>query len=63
MSIIEAILYLCKSDRRVDDGNVLADLNGPRFRAKAIECDRFAVGSPMFNPWGQIAIGELQRYS
>ena len=31
--IIDVIRYLCQGDKPVDDGHVIADLEGPRFQA------------------------------
>ena len=31
--IVEVIRYLSRSEKPVDDGHVIADLNGPRFQA------------------------------
>ena len=31
--IVEVIRYLCRGEKPIDDGHVIADLNGPRFQA------------------------------
>ena len=56
MSIIEVIRYLSSSDRRVDDGHILADELGPRFTAQASKPDSFDTNSPMHNPWGRLRL-------
>src|SRR5437763_597211 len=42
--IIEVIRYLCRGEKPVDDGHVLADLNGPRFEAFAQDSAGGQVG-------------------
>jgi hypothetical protein len=53
LDIIEVVRYLARSEKPVDDGHVLADLNGPRFQVVAHESDQKLVGSPMHNPFGR----------
>lgn len=54
--IIEVIRYLSRSEKPVDDGHVLADLNGPRFRVFAQDSDKELVASPMHNPFGRLKL-------
>ena len=58
--IIEVVRYLCRSDKPVDDGHVLADLNGPRFQAfTQASADKLA-GSPMHNPFGRLKLVSMR---
>ncbi len=54
--LIEVIRYLCQGDKPVDDGHVLADLNGPRFQAVAQPGSEQLAGSPMHNPYGRLRL-------
>jgi hypothetical protein len=58
--IIEVIRYLCKSDKPIDDGHVLADLEGPRFQAFVQKCTQAPQGSPMHNPLGCLKLVSTQ---
>jgi hypothetical protein len=58
--IIEVIRYLARGDKPVDDGNVLADLNGPRFQAFAQGSAEEFAGSPMYNPFGRLKLVSLR---
>ena len=55
LSIIAVVQYLCEadtSDNRLDEGHILADLDGPKFIVHAEKSERLQSSSPMFNPWG-----------
>jgi hypothetical protein len=54
--IVEVIRYVCRNDKPVDDGHVIADLGGPRFRAVAEDGDARLAGSPMYNPFGRLRL-------
>jgi hypothetical protein len=58
--IIEVIRYLSWSETPIDDGHVLADLNGPRFQAFRQNSPDMLVGSPMHNPFGWLKLVSLQ---
>ena len=58
--IIEVIRYLARGDKPVDDGHVLADLDGPRFQAFTQDCPREAAGSPMHNPFGRLQLVSMR---
>ena len=58
--IVEVIRYLSRSEKPVDDGHVLADLNGPRFQAFTQESADVAVGSPMHNPFGRLKLVSMR---
>jgi hypothetical protein len=54
--IIEVIRYLSRSEKPIDDGHVIADLNGPRFRIFTQDSPARLVGSPMHNPFGRFKL-------
>lgn len=54
--IIDVIRYMAGSDKPVDDGHLLADLNGPRFQAFVTDSDDHPPGSPMHNPCGRLRL-------
>jgi hypothetical protein len=54
--IIEVIRYLARGEKQIDDGHVLADLNGPRFQAFTQDNPGKLAGSPMHNPFGQLKL-------
>ncbi len=58
--IVEVIRYLSHGDKPVDDGHILADLNGPRFQAVAQDSPRELTGSPMQNPFGRLKLVSLR---
>jgi hypothetical protein len=57
--IVEVIRYLCGEEKPVEDGHVLADLDGPRFRAVAVDSEGPA-NSPMYNPFGRLKLVSLR---
>ena len=59
--IVEVIRYLCRGEKPVDDGHVLADLNGPRFQAFTQDSrPRDVAGSPMHNPFGRLKLVSMR---
>jgi hypothetical protein len=58
--IVEVIRYLCESERPIEDGHVLADLDGPRFRATAIDSPEGRPGGAMHNPFGQLKLVSIR---
>jgi hypothetical protein len=58
--IIEIICYLCRGEKPVGDGHVLADLNGPRFQAFTQDSGAGPVGSPMHNPLGRLKLVSMR---
>lgn len=58
--IVEVIRYLCQSEKPVDDGHVIADLDGPRFRAVAEMSPAQRPGSPMHNPFGRLKLVSMR---
>ena len=54
--IVEVIRYLSRGEKPIDDGHVIADLNGPRFRAFTQDSAEELAGSPMHNPFGRLKL-------
>src|SRR5207253_10702889 len=58
--IVEVIRYLAREEKPVEDGHVLADLDGPRFRVAAQDSPAHAPGGPMHNPFGRLKLVSLR---
>jgi hypothetical protein len=58
--IVEVIRYLAHGDQPIGDGHVLADLNGPRFRAFTEASEANLAGTPMHNPFGRLKLVSMQ---
>jgi len=58
--IVEVIRYLSRGDKPIDDGHVIADLNGPRFQAFTQESSLQRAGSPMHNPFGRLKLVSMR---
>jgi hypothetical protein len=58
--IVEVIRYLCRGEKPVGDGHVLADLNGPRFQAFTQDSPEELAGSPMYNPFGRLQLVSIR---
>jgi hypothetical protein len=54
--IVEVIRYLSRGEKPVDDGHILADLNGPRFQAFVQSSPGELAGGPMHNPFGRLKL-------
>ena len=59
-TIIEVIRYLCDTDRPFEVGHVIADLDGPRFKAVRSTDDNLEPNSPMHNPWGRLELVSIK---
>jgi hypothetical protein len=59
--IIEMIRYLCRGEKPVDDGHVIADLNGPRFQAFTENSPENLARSPMHNPFGRLKLVSMRH--
>jgi hypothetical protein len=59
--IVEVIRYMSRSDKPIEDGHVIADLDGPRFRAVRHDRAEAPVGSPMHNPFGRLKLVSLRE--
>jgi len=58
--IIDVIRYLCRGEKSIGDGHVLADLNGPRFQAFTQDSAEGLAGSPMHNPFGRLKLVSMR---
>ncbi len=58
--IIEVIRYLARGEKQIDDGHVIADLNGPRFQAFRQASPGELRGSPMHNPFGRLKLVNMR---
>ncbi len=58
--IVEVIRYLASGEKPVDDGHVIADLDGPRFQCFAEDGEAKLVGSPMYNPFGRLRLVSMR---
>ena len=58
--IIEVIRYLARGEKPVCDGDVLADLDGPRFQAFTQESPRELAASPIHNPYGRLKLVSMK---
>jgi hypothetical protein len=58
--MIEVIRYLSRGEKLIDDGHVIADLNGPRFQAFTQDSPVELAGSPIHNPFGRLRLVSLQ---
>jgi len=54
--IVEVIRYLAASDKQIADGHVLADLSGPRFKARMQDAPAEFRTSPIHNPFGRLQL-------
>ena len=59
--IVEVIRYVAQGDKPMGDGHIVADLDGPRFRAAAEGGDpEIPAGSPLHNPFGRLRLVSLR---
>lgn len=58
--IIDVIRYMAASEKPVDDGHLLADLSGPRFKAVAQPSPPDRPNSPMHNPFGRLKLVSMR---
>lgn len=58
--IIEVIRYLARGDKTVDDGHVIADLDGPRFQVLTQPSPEQLAGGPMHNPFGRLQLVSMK---
>jgi hypothetical protein len=59
-AIIEVIRYLCRGDKPIEDGHLLADEERLRFQVVATAGDQFDVGTPMYNPYGRLKLVSIK---
>jgi hypothetical protein len=59
--VIEVVRYLCRGEKPVGDGHVLADLGGPRFQAfTQDDSSGETAGSPLHNPFGRLRLVSMR---
>lgn len=58
--IIEMIRYLARNEKPIDNGHIIADLNGPRFQVFTQESVEGQAGSPMHNPFGRLKLVSMR---
>lgn len=58
--IIEVIRYLCRGEKPIENGHVIADLSGPRFQAFTVDSPEGPMGSPMYNPFGRLKLASMR---
>ena len=58
--IVEVIRYMARAEKLIDDGHVLADLDGPRFQAFTQDSPEGPAGSPMHNPFGRLKLVSMR---
>ena len=58
--IVEVIRYLSRGEKPIEDGHVLADLNGPRFQVFTHDSAVVPAGSPMHNPFGRLKLVSMR---
>ena len=60
-TMIEIIRYICRGDRAVEIGDILADEHGPRFQVLGRDNDEFGAESPMHNAHGRLKIVSVKE--
>ena len=55
-AIIDVLRYLCRGEKPIGDGHVLADEDGPRYQAQTVPSTDFKADSPMHNPFGRLQL-------
>jgi hypothetical protein len=58
--IVEVIRYVSRGDKPIDNGHVIADLDGPRFQVFTQDDTQGRVGSPMHNPFGRFRLVSMR---
>jgi hypothetical protein len=56
MDIIEILRYICRNEKPVEDGDIIADPGGLRYQTFLRACARGPEGTPMHNPFGSISL-------
>jgi hypothetical protein len=59
-NLIAIIRYLCRGEKPIGHGHVLAGTAGPCFRVLATDCDQSDVAIPMRNPFGRWQLVSFQ---
>jgi hypothetical protein len=58
--IIEVIRYLARGEKPIDDGHVIAGLDGPRFQVFTQDSPGELRGSPLHNPFGRLKLVNMR---
>ncbi len=58
--IIEVIRYVCRAEKPIDNGHLVADLGGPRFQAFAEPSHEGPADSPLYNPFGRLRLVSMR---
>jgi hypothetical protein len=58
--IVEVIRYLSRNEKPMDDGHIIADLNGPRFQVFQQADAEDRADSPMHNPFGRLKLVSMR---
>jgi len=58
--IIDVVRYVCRGEKPIDDGHVLADLEGPRFQAFTQPAPEELSRGPMHNPFGRLKLVSMR---
>lgn len=58
--IIDVIRYMCLEEKPIDDGHLIADLNGLCFQAFTEHSPSELAGSPMHNPFGRLRLRSMR---
>ncbi|TWT33429.1 hypothetical protein [Blastopirellula retiformator] len=58
--IIELLRYVCRGDKPIEVGHLIADLKGFRLQVVENTSDDFPPDSPMHNPFGRLRLVNLQ---
>jgi hypothetical protein len=58
--IVEVIRYLANGTKPVDDGHIIADLDGPRFQVFTQDSPEGPAGSPVYNPFGRLKLVSMR---
>lgn len=59
-AIIDVIRYLSRGEKPMEDGHIIADLEGPRFQAFVQESAADYAGSRMHNPFGRLKLVSMR---
>lgn len=57
--IIDMIRYVCQCEKPMEDGHLIADLGGPRFKVLTEAGDKKLAGTPLGNPYGRLRLVSL----
>jgi hypothetical protein len=58
--IVEVIRYLCRGEKAIDGGHVIADLSGPRFQVFTEDSPEAMARGPMHNPFGRLRLVSIR---